>query len=499
MISRKKIRERIAAARAGQPLRILDIFAGCGGFSLGFQRAGFSVVGGLELEPVRARTFFRNLLRGLQPPPDPSTDISVSPKEALKKFGASPRNIDGIIGGPPCQAYARIGRAKLREVAAAPEAHVQDPRARLYKRYLDYVAEVSPLFIVMENVPDILSIGGRNIAEDVARTLDQEFEYEVRYTLLNAAGYGVPQFRERLFMIGIHKEVGIVPRFPKPTCRLELPIGFRGTCAHAHRALALEDKRLHISPLPDYSRAWLPPVSVKEALSDLPRVRERLRQQGRGPRDLGLELDYHSDADSEYQRRMRSWPRFRTGGVVTANETRYLERDFELFENMAEGAQYPEVVELAETLVQKRVRQMRQAGQRVSAEQEETLRRQMVPPYDPNKFPNKWRKMERDAPARTLMAHLSHDSYTHIHYDSEEARTITVREAARLQSFPDGFQFCGAMNAAFAQIGNAVPPLLALAVARQLKKDLGRAFDALDAGQHGRSVEDPQMSLAFSG
>ena len=90
----------------------------------------------------------------------------------------------------------------------------------------------------------------------------------------------------------------------------------------------------------------------------------------------------------------------------------------------------------------------------------------IVPPYDASKFPNKWRKMWRDQPARTLMAHLGKDSYSHIHYDSEQARTISVREAARLQSFPDGFVFTGTMNPAFRQIGNAVPPLLAKALAR---------------------------------
>ena len=73
--------------------------------------------------------------------------------------------------------------------------------------------------------------------------------------------------------------------------------------------------------------------------------------------------------------------------------------------------------------------------------------------------------MWRDQPARTLMAHLGKDSYSHIHYDSDQARTISVREAARLQSFPDGFVFCGTMNPAFRQIGNAVPPLLAKALA----------------------------------
>ncbi|MGN6569216.1 MAG: DNA cytosine methyltransferase, partial [Flavipsychrobacter sp.] len=89
----------------------------------------------------------------------------------------------------------------------------------------------------------------------------------------------------------------------------------------------------------------------------------------------------------------------------------------------------------------------------------------IVPPYADNKFPNKWRKMEADRPARTLLAHLGKDGYSHIHYDSNQARTISVREAARLQSFPDGFVFAGTMNPAFRQIGNAVPPLLAKAIA----------------------------------
>jgi DNA (cytosine-5)-methyltransferase 1 len=77
--------------------------------------------------------------------------------------------------------------------------------------------------------------------------------------------------------------------------------------------------------------------------------------------------------------------------------------------------------------------------------------------------------MEPDMPARTLTAHLGKDTYSHIHYDSEQSRVISVREAARLQSFPDGFVFSGAMNAAFRQIGNAVPPLQAFSVANQIK------------------------------
>ncbi|NWP75057.1 DNA cytosine methyltransferase, partial [Escherichia coli] len=76
------------------------------------------------------------------------------------------------------------------------------------------------------------------------------------------------------------------------------------------------------------------------------------------------------------------------------------------------------------------------------------LRQSMVPPYDPAKFPNKWWKLDPLKPSRTLTAHMGKDTYSHIHYDSYQARTVSVREAARLQSFPDGFRFAGAMNAA---------------------------------------------------
>jgi DNA (cytosine-5)-methyltransferase 1 len=111
-----------------------------------------------------------------------------------------------------------------------------------------------------------------------------------------------------------------------------------------------------------------------------------------------------------------------------------------------------------------------------------------VPPYDPGKFPNKWRKMEPDEPARTLMAHLGKDSYSHIHYDSDQARVLSVREAARLQSFPDGFKFSGTMNPAFRQIGNAVPPLLAHALAEPLLAAIGATRHSAVAIPHETKV-----------
>ena len=113
----------------------------------------------------------------------------------------------------------------------------------------------------------------------------------------------------------------------------------------------------------------------------------------------------------------------------------------------------------------------------ISDDNYQELKSSYIPPYDPTKFPNKWRKMESDKPARTLMAHLGKDTYSHIHYDSDQARTISVREAARLQSFPDDFYFEGVKEgknrtAAFKQIGNAVPPLMSNYISNILLQSL---------------------------
>src|SRR3972149_46962 len=105
------------------------------------------------------------------------------------------------------------------------------------------------------------------------------------------------------------------------------------------------------------------------------------------------------------------------------------------------------------------------------------LYRGMVPPDPVHNFPNRWWKLRSDFPARTLMAHIGKDTYSHIHYDSNQARVISVREAARLQSFPDGFVFCGTMNPAFRQIGNAVPPLMAKALGTTIAHALRVAIE----------------------
>jgi DNA (cytosine-5)-methyltransferase 1 len=127
----------------------------------------------------------------------------------------------------------------------------------------------------------------------------------------------------------------------------------------------------------------------------------------------------------------------------------------------------------------------RQAGQPVpkGTPAWQDLRRCIVPPYRVDGFPNKWWKLHPDQPSRTLMAHLGKDSYSHIHFDDYQARTISIREAARLQSFPDGFVFAGSMNAGFRQIGNAVPPLLALGLGELLREQLVGRSSLVSSGR----------------
>jgi len=172
---------------------------------------------------------------------------------------------------------------------------------------------------------------------------------------------------------------------------------------------------------------------------------------------------------------MRRWPGFGTAGRTTGHVIRYLPRDYKIFRLMEEGWEYPEAWHFVEAKRHQLMNSRWQSGENkaASSAQTEAFVKEWTLPYDPAKFPNKWWKLYRDKPARTLMAHLGKDSYSHIHFDSEQARTISVREAARLQSFPDGFVLRGSMNPAFKQIGNAVPPLVAYAIAMAMRSMIG--------------------------
>jgi DNA (cytosine-5)-methyltransferase 1 len=473
------IHQKLARIDAGGRPRVLDLFAGCGGLSLGFHATGFQLAAAVEMDPDAAASHGHNFHAG-DPRHAKARDITNLTPEALAEdldLGLVSSAIDVLVGGPPCQAFARVGRPKLREIDAHPQAFRHDHRARLYLEYLRYVEAFKPLAILMENVPDVLNHAGQNIAEEICEALDQK-GYVARYTLLNAAFYGVPQMRERMFLIGYRREIERAITFPEPTHWVDLPPGYEGSRSVALKLLSagglVGEAFDYIEP-PAASPGLPPAVTAEEAIGDLPPIDARAQLRSgdlrRGARRFDQPLPYDRRRRlSPYAKMIRSWPGFEQPDTLSDHVIRYLPRDYELFARMNPGDQYPEAWKHAHDMLNERVGDLRRKGTviRETSAEYQRLRDSIVPPYDAGKFPNKWRKIWRDQPARTLMAHLGKDSYSHIHYDSSQARTISVREAARLQSFPDGFKFCGTMNPAFRQIGNAVPPLMAQALAQQI-------------------------------
>jgi len=494
------IGRKISRLRSGNPPRFMDLFAGCGGISLGFVSAGFELVGSVELDPFAAESHganFAEVSHGKNCDAHfKARDITTEePGDIFKDLGigGSPADhVDVLVGGPPCQAFARVGRAKLRHEAHrrdeddADVAFLVDGRVNLWRRYLHFVRETKPLAILMENVPDILNHGGKNVAETISEHLRAE-GYRVRYSLLNASWFGVPQTRERMFLIGVHEQLEEAVRFPLPTHFAVLPSGYTATRSSARKLVpraivdTSDESHSHFWISDPIESSGLPSTTTaQEAFADLPPIYalELLRtgRLARGRKDPSEPVSYTSRIPSTaWSRLMRRWPGFETKATTTGHVIRYLPRDFKIFSMMEEGWQYPEVWRFVEAKRQQLMNERWRTGtSRADGSDElKAFEREWTLPYDPAKFPNKWWKLYRNKPVRTLMAHLGKDSYSHIHYDDAQARTISVREAARLQSFPDGFQFRGSMNAAFRQIGNAVPPLVAYAIAMEVRRMVG--------------------------
>lgn len=473
-------RDKLERLRTGAKLRTLEICSGAGGLSLGLATAGFELTAHVEVDREAAESYALNF-GGDRAADDPwalpRNMEHCSADDLVRELGLKTTtaiSFDVLAAGLPCQAFARIGRSKLRAVAGEDDAFQKDPRAALYRRFLDYVTATQPLVIIIENVPDILNFGGHNVPEEICNTLE-EWGYRPAYTILNAAYYGVPQVRERLFIVAFADVLGIAPVFPPPTNFLELPRGYEGSRRVALKHVDKASSRFHEIHKP--SRRLPKAVNVREALGDLPKIKEHAsdpRTIRRRRLDDGLPYRKLKGGLSDYAKLMRNWAGFETQGEAGGHLVRLTPRDFQIFRHLDHGADYPRARQLAEEL-------FAAAAQREGLTDSESdawkeLRQSIVPPYDPAKFPNKWWKMDPLKPSRTLTAHMGKDTYSHIHYDSYQARTVSVREAARLQSFPDGFRFAGAMNAAFKQIGNAVPPLLGLAVAKSLKRQIEEAL-----------------------
>ncbi len=438
---------------------IIDLFCGCGGLACGFQKAGFQIAAGLDIEEAAIQTASYNLhWRYGEETTYKCLDITETDAHEFADRVGDEGCI--VIGGPPCQAYSLAGRAKLRSLGKERE-NINDKRGYLYQDFLRFAVDLQAKAIVMENVPESTNYGGKNIPEIVCSQLEEE-GYRAIWTLLNAADYGVPQTRERIFVIAVQKKLGKEIQLPEPTHRSNYP---DNTNAGARIRSMTRFPHFSTPLVPEENLpSW---ITVRDAISDLPSLFQDPFQKYSLGR-IAQKDPYLSEAQNDFQILMRTWYGD-SMDKVTGNIFRKTLRDFPIFDQMKQGDNFQQASKIADQLFQNAA-----WAQGITEENNPDeyirLKKKIVPPYNREKFLYKWTRLVESKPSHTLVAHLSVDTYSHIH--PWEPRGISVREAARLQSFPDGFLFQTSMGDAYKQIGNAVPPCLSLAIAKAVDKTL---------------------------
>lgn len=342
--------------------KILDLFCGCGGLSLGFENAGFEVALAIDIWKDAIETYNKNHSK----PVAICKDIHELDNKYLREFSEE-ENIVGVIGGPPCQGYSTVGTRD-----------VNDPRNHLYLEYCRVVEAIKPKFFVIENVKGLLTLNNGMFKDDIIDRFSK-LGYNISFKVLNASNYGVPQNRQRVFFVG------------------------------------LKDEEFDFPKEKDYK------VSTFEALSDLPSL-DKMEEC--------LEIyPYKDDEANEYQKLMRKDSKM----IYNHNETKHTEQT-------------------------KNIISMIKDGGRISDLPEEY--------WGVRKYNKAFQRMNSKEPSHTI--DTGHRNYFHY----KENRVPSVRECARIQSFPDKFVFIGAKTSQYKQVGNAVPPLLAYEVACAIKNQL---------------------------
>lgn len=355
----------------------VDLFAGAGGLSLGFEQAGFEIVAAVEIDPIHCATHEFNF-------PNCKTlcrDVAgLSGKEIRAAAGIGMRDVDVVFGGAPCQGFSMIGKRAF-----------DDPRNSLVLHYVRLIREIAPKYFVFENVKGLTLGRHRQFLDDIVTMLSKDFDILLPYRVLNAADYGVPQDRKRLFLMGARKGLKL-PAYPV-------------VIDHMTVADALAD-------IPDAEKfsALIKSDSVPAKFGKPSAYARELRESDNGPDHFGFRRNYDLHILTSSMR---------------ADHTKESRKRF-----AATGQGKTEPI-------------------------------------------SRFHKLDPDGVCNTLRAGTNTDrgaftSPRPIHYLYH--RCITVREAARLHSYPDWFRFHVTKWHGFRQIGNSVPPKLARAVAGSIIK-----------------------------
>jgi DNA (cytosine-5)-methyltransferase 1 len=394
--------ETAKAEQLGAPT-VADLFAGAGGMSEGFSRAGFRVILAMDNDPIALRTYRLNH-------PEVREDRLIQKDIRELKPGTLRRRLSGeqvdvLIGSPPCQGFSHVGFRTQR--AQTGYRVTTDERNYLFEYMISAASELQPKLFLMENVPGMHSARHEKISfiEHAARLLEENGCFRTAIWRLNASAFGVPQDRIRYFLV-------------------------------ASRLRTLPSR-----PEEEYQDTWrrdfdvdaLPPITFDEAVFDLP------------PREAGTgcSVDFWDS----------------TGRPLDGRQRRYiakfgLTQRSPLLYNHAARSHNSRDLELYSTL---------KPGEN-SVHALEKYGRDDLMRYRRDIFDDKYARLRGDRPCRTIVSHLAKDGNSYIH--PAQTRSITVREAARIQSFHDGYIFCGSVSQQWTQVGNAVPPLLAEAIAR---------------------------------
>ena len=410
-------------------LRVLDLFAGAGGFSLGFEQAGAQIVGAIEMDEWATDTFKKN---------HPDTKVikakleNLSDKELKELFLEQKPNV--IVGGPPCQGFS---------ICNKNHGDPKDPRNSLFTEFIRVGRIFNPDLMIMENVPNLVKAKNAE-GTKVIDIIVNEFKslgYHVYWNVLEATDFGVPQIRRRLFVIASKNPLR--NPFPAPTHSVN---GDRG-----------------LSKTP----------TLWDAISDLPKV---------APREGAEEMNYVGTPENSFQKEMRKGAGKKVYNHLSMQHSK---RMIERFQSMTWGQSVTDVAE--------HLRPLKRNGNGEISEKS----------YDQNN-----RRMHPDRPCHTIAASF-YANFVHPYMH----RNFTAREGARIQTFPDYYVFTGKPTVVsrmllaregrhdenylcqYNQIGNAVPPMLSRAIAKNILLELSAKNNQTKQHKYSFVEEEAQMEL----